>query len=156
MFFCMCRAEGSQGVPKVSRTVTNVLLSRRDCAHGASLWSVIVLTVRHGVPFKPSLCSRCVAVLLQAHPPHRHRVAHASSGNPWMHRLAQASRRAHQQALQVSGLLGRKHKQAIAGATCSSQTSLGPRSSCTQSCDETSELCPHPHNALPVLTSDRF
>ena len=81
----MCRAEGSQGVPKVSRTVPNVLLSRRHCAHGASRCSVIVLTVRHGVPFKPSLCSQRVAVLLQAHPPHRHRVAHASSGNSSRH-----------------------------------------------------------------------
>ena len=81
-----------------------------------------------------SLCSRCVAVLLQAHPPHPHKDAHASSGNSsrycahagsrcsyklarpigtgwltqvqansWTHRLAQASRRAHQQALKFSG-----------------------------------------------------
>ena len=40
--------------------ILDVLLSRRHCAHD-------------------------VAVLLQAHPPHRHRVAHASSGNSSRH-----------------------------------------------------------------------
>ena len=62
------------------------------CFHAVS-----VLTVRRGAPtsspapsaqggshklrqFKPSLCSRCLTVLLQALPPHRHRVAHTSSG----------------------------------------------------------------------------
>ena len=85
-FFCMCRAEGSQGAPKVSRTVPNVLLSRRHCAQGASRCSfqaVIVLIARRGAPtsspapsaqggsrkfrqFKPSLCSRCSVIVFAA------------------------------------------------------------------------------------------
>ena len=60
-------------------------LSLSMCCCLLSRCSVIVLPVRHGVPFKPSLRSRCVAVLLHAHPPHRHRVAHASSGNSSRH-----------------------------------------------------------------------
>ena len=39
---------------------------------------------------------------------------------------------------------------------CSSQISRDPRSSCVRSFNETSGLCSHHQNALPVLTSDRF
>ena len=102
--FCLCsgclRHSDSQCVAFTPSLCSRCVTVLRRCAHGAprcSFQAVVVLTVCRGAPtsspapsaqggsrklrqFKPSLCSRCVTVLLQGHPPHRHRLAHASSG----------------------------------------------------------------------------
>ena len=80
------------------------------------------------VAFKPSLCSRCVTVLPSLHCAHgASRCSHKLprpirtwmltqvQANSWKHRLAQASPRAHRQALPVSAMLTRKQRQVAAG-----------------------------------------
>ena len=150
------------GGPSLCSRCVTVFLSSRHCAHSASrcsykvthpigtgwltqaqaIQAVIVLTVLHGaLAISPAPSARGGS--------RKFRQTRGRIDSP-KQAVVRISELCKSQGCWTESI--NKRWQA---KRCSSQASLGPRSSCMRSFDEASGYCPHPQNALPVLTSDR-